>query len=324
MVRSPLLPAFLVALGLAACAPIALDGASSSDGVGDGGAAPVVGGDSSSAGFADAGGSGSSDAGVAGFRAACGDTRACDPDDGASCTRGAATPDAATSVDVDGGARDAANELAETGSDSASPFDAGSLSSADGGGGAAASNALACVPHARGRAASCEPAGAGREGAPCSSAADCTAGAACVAARCTPTCCARSTACRAGTACLLAATTGAPVPWLPVCAPRRDCAFEEAFGLADLDAGAPCPTGTQCGFAADEGVRACVALGRAREGEACGAEPCAPGLACVGTSPYERCARLCVTASAQGCSQTTRCRAHPALLGTSTIGYCSP
>jgi hypothetical protein len=301
-----------------ACAPIALEDASATDANGDGGVAPVVGGDGGAGAlFADAasvtpGGS------APGYRTACGDVFACNPDDGSACLADAAAPADASSTDG-GSVYDASGTTPATDAGAAITVDA-----SDSDASASSAARLACVPFASGRGAACVAGGNARAGASCTGPAECAPGTACVLARCMPTCCARATACPAGTACTLAATTGASAPWLPVCAPLRPCSFDADFGLGAADAGVLCPDGAQCGFASDEGVRACVPLGRAREGEPCAAEPCAGGLACVGSRSLERCARLCTTDGARGCPAGMRCRAHPALLGTSNVGYCAP
>lgn len=178
-------------------------------------------------------------------------------------------------------------------------------------GGALACRALSDGDHAR-----CAPAGPASEGATCVDVGGCAAGLACIEQRCTPTCCARSSTCGAGAACVLAPSGGQAFPWLPVCAPLRTCVFETP---------SPCPTGTQCGFGEDEGVRGCVRVGTAAEGASCESTPCATGLACVGAGSLRRCATLC-TPNTRGapCRGTERCRVHPALLGTLDVGYCAP
>lgn len=267
----------LTSLGLLACAPIR---SMTESGERDGSSTAAVDITNGQGGTtADAGSSGATPAAATpGYRAACGDVSACNPDDPFACT---------PPSPLDGGA------------DAANPSPAG---------------ARACRAYATRDVSECVPAGAGRLHDPCLVSDECAAGLECVEHACAATCCARSTTCPDGTNCVLARGETSEHPWIPVCGVTVGCAFETA---------SPCGPRTQCGFAEEDAVRACVPVGTTAETMPCDGAPCAEGLACVGSGLLRRCARLCRPGTTT-CAPSDRCRLHPALLGTSDIGYCAP
>jgi len=271
--------------GALACAPIQFGAADVA--VRDGGdLAPVV--------DRDAGGMGSRDAGAnpgvaqtEGFRAACGVISACSPDDARACTGAAPT---------DGGYAPDGGE-------------------ADGGSADAAPTDLACRMTAARSSTACAPAGrVGPHGA-CTTDEECSGGYACAAGACERLCCDLGARCASDGACMLLPHSGQAPRFVPVCAPRRPCAFTGPTA---------CGPESQCGFAADDGAPVCVATGPGREGSSCAIAPCASGFVCIGATNLERCAKTCDPSEPAGCPSGQRCRAHPALFATSAIGYCSP
>ena len=261
----------------------------------------------------DAGFSGETTVVTAGYRAACGDVRACNPDDRLVCA-----PYVPTGVSPEGGAATDAGGLgSDAGSSIADAYDVGDSAAAGDAGPARGGSPLACRMFDDGHGARCVPAGPAAVAGGCFASEDCGAGLVCVKYTCVPTCCARSTRCAPGTACMHAAPMGTrgKVPmWVPVCGRVTECSFVGA---------SPCSRDEQCGFSEDEGIRTCIALGSATEDASCESLPCGAGLVCVGSNLQRQCARLCAPGGSAGCTGAQRCRVHPALLGTSSVGYCA-
>ena len=279
--------------GVFACAPIEFGAAGL--GVRDGGdLGPVMDLDSGGASVSDAG-SGSTPVPSAGYRAACGVVSICAPDGTGLCE---------TVLSSDAGAFVDAGDASAT--DAGVPsFDAGPADAEQG----------ACRLSPTRTGTTCSQPGTGGAHASCRADEDCLAGFACAGGACEPLCCDERTRCAADGACILSPHSGHPERFVPVCAPRTPCAFTRPES---------CTNATQCGFSADVGSRVCVPLGPVRDGASCALAPCAAGFVCIGATNAERCARTCDPASHATCPVGQRCRVHPALFGTTEVGYCSP
>jgi len=253
----------------------------------------------------------------------------CLPDDPMACTGAGASPgeagpgDAAFTADAmnapDAGASaDAAVGFADasSGQGDAAP---------DGGTGAPAPGYACHLTRQSGSAAAvCEPAGHGREHAPCVDSSDCAAGYGCVldgaAGECRHFCCAGNSACQcdpdAGADCDpgLAGTFCADRPLkadipngdptqtaqlAPVCVPADNCNLAEPYPCQAANAAdCTCPEpGTACMVVGD-GLTSCIAPpGTGQAGDPC---PCAWGHVC--SQATGKCLKICsLTTNDPGC-----------------------
>lgn len=169
----------------------------------------------------------------------------------------------------------------------------------------------------------CQPAGAGKESAPCFSAADCSAGFACVtegeAGRCLPYCCAGDSNCGMGTYCaerpLRTSSTSAGTPRsVPVCVPADDCSLEEEFPCPP-DKACRCRAGTACMVVRGDGTTACLPPGSGLQGDPC---PCAWNYVCSSTTG--QCVKICHTDPARDDCGAQKCQASSEL--PQNFGVC--
>jgi hypothetical protein len=170
-----------------------------------------------------------------------------------------------------------------------------------------------------GRAASCEPSGAGEANAPCVSSADCAPGHACVgdakAALCRPYCCNGSeggdgsdrdsgaSSCGQGDYCAVRplrddSDSAEPLS-VPVCVPAEKCLLSEPYPCPPSGV-CTCPEGTACTVVRNDGTTGCLEPGVGVQGEPCSSSGrCAAGHLC--SRGIDRCLKLCVTTASKPC-----------------------
>jgi hypothetical protein len=206
--------------------------------------------------------------------------------------------------------------------------DGGSAAS-DGGkmladGGVLPTGALACRTRSFG-APQCEPAGAGGDGAPCTSTTECGAGFACMTAvnsesnksvgACRATCCngkcESSTGVGAKAACLLGAVLNS-TQQLPVCVAVRACRL-----LVSKD----CADGETCAVVRNDGTTGCVSTGPQGVGDSCEFGNCARGSICLGEFGRRTCLLLC-SEETLPCPDGRRCVWGEPLLPDRNAGVC--
>lgn len=177
----------------------------------------------------------------------------------------------------------------------------------------------------------CEAAGAGTDGAACGAGADCAPGFECVGGTvsigsgpggapgiCRQYCCAGDcTMARAGngggTFCDFAEHL--PASFLvPVCVPVKPC---------ELLKGYTCEAGETCTVVSDDGVRSCVAVGKAAAGDSCDQERCQVDLVCRGKPGARRCLHLCKLGGANTCPKGGMCQSFGSKAQDSLVGFCS-
>ena len=239
----------------------------------------------------------------------------CNPDDTRVCGD-AAAPSADSAGDAGLDAADAAGGDAADGSPlpEAGPNDSGVRRDAE-------PRIFACQVRrvGSGSAASCGPAGSGKENAPCVSSADCAPGWACVgdakAALCRPYCCggseggdasardAGASPCGEGSYCgersLRDDADSAEPLRVPVCVPAEKCLLSEPYPCPPNGA-CTCPDGTACTVVRNDGTTGCLEPGNGVQGAPCSEEDrCAAGHLCSrGTN---RCLKLCQTTDMKSC-----------------------
>lgn len=163
----------------------------------------------------------------------------------------------------------------------------------------------------------CEVAGAGQQGAPCTSSRDCAPGFGCVddegAAKCLHFCCGGGTSsddggsgCEHDTYCaerpLRDDTSNNPL-MVPVCTPADNCSLDDPYPCT-IDS-CTCPEGEACAIVRNDGTTSCVVPGNGLAGEAC---PCAPGFFC--SFATNTCVKICRTDGSDDMAcGTGRCQA---------------
>ncbi|HEY2518066.1 MAG TPA: hypothetical protein VGI39_44655 [Polyangiaceae bacterium] len=172
---------------------------------------------------------------------------------------------------------------------------------------------------------SCKTAGAGKDGAQCTTGADCAASFECIGTpgRCRHYCCGGDTTCdeaaKAGTLASTSFCDLQPVAdhdfTVPVCVPVLGCT------LLGANVTGSCTDSTTCAVVKDDGTTGCVAIGPATAGQGCDTQHCAAGLNCLGAIGARTCVPLCELDSSS-CPKGTTCIGSAQLFSNPNIGLC--